>query len=291
MTRDAGWYDDPEDNNNLRYWDGVQWSQHTSPRIKPGLEQAGGGGGAVGAGSYGQQTYGQQSAPGYGQQAEQGYGQQAQQGTNPYAGQTGQQPYQGTQQGGWGQPMPGGYAGAYGAGPTTPDGQPLAGWGMRLLARLIDGLIMVIITWLTAIVVAPDFLERYTEFVMDAGSQGSVLALPSDIQSDMFRIGLVSGLLSFAYEILTLKFLGGSLGKLATGLRVRLRERPGPLSWSTAAIRSLVWTGPSLLSSAPAVGGLFTGLFSLLNGLWPLWDKDKQSLNDKFAKTNVVKKG
>ena len=29
----AGWYDDPQDPAQLRYWDGVIWSSHVSPKI------------------------------------------------------------------------------------------------------------------------------------------------------------------------------------------------------------------------------------------------------------------
>ena len=39
----AGWYDDPEDGTQLRYWDGAQWTQDRSP--KGGAPQPG----AVGA--------------------------------------------------------------------------------------------------------------------------------------------------------------------------------------------------------------------------------------------------
>ena len=41
MSQQAGWYDDPQDDSNLRYWDGVQWTDHTSPKQKPGLDRAG----------------------------------------------------------------------------------------------------------------------------------------------------------------------------------------------------------------------------------------------------------
>ena len=41
MSQQPGWYDDPQDDQNLRYWDGVQWSHHTSPKRMPGLDQAG----------------------------------------------------------------------------------------------------------------------------------------------------------------------------------------------------------------------------------------------------------
>ena len=34
----AGWYDDPEDESQLRYFDGVVWSQHRVPRRAPAPE-------------------------------------------------------------------------------------------------------------------------------------------------------------------------------------------------------------------------------------------------------------
>src|SRR5450759_19574 len=40
MTQPAGWYDDPKDPSQLRYWDGVVWSSHVSPRVSPTLEQS-----------------------------------------------------------------------------------------------------------------------------------------------------------------------------------------------------------------------------------------------------------
>ena len=40
MTQPAGWYDDPQDPHQLRYWDGVIWSSHISPKISPAVEQS-----------------------------------------------------------------------------------------------------------------------------------------------------------------------------------------------------------------------------------------------------------
>ena len=303
-TREAGWYDDPQDANLLRYWDGVTWTEHTSPRQKPGLDQAGAGQGAqYGApgAPQGQQGYGQPGqpptygSPQYGApQDQQGYGQQGYGQPGAQQGQAPQYPTYGSpqygapqgQQGGWGQPMPGGgYTGTM-TGPTTPDGQPLAGWGMRFLARLLDAIIVGVLGYALSTVLVPDFVDNYMAWVEDPGSG---MAIPADLTGDLARISLIIGLLGLAYEVLMLKFFSATVGKFATGLRVRLREQTGPLAWSTAIIRGLVWQGPSLLSGVPGIGNV-TGLFSLLNGLWPLWDKNKQSLNDKAAKTNVVKK-
>lgn len=305
-TRNAGWYDDPQDSSLLRYWDGVMWTDHTSPRQKPGLEQAGAG--AVGQGQYGQGPHGEQgnqqlqygAQPGQGQGQSQYGGQQGQeqygQGQQgPYGAPQNQNYQYGQQQGGWGQPMPGGgYTGAM-TGPTTPDGQPLAGWGLRFLARIIDGLLTGIVFGLLAMfVLAPDLMGQFQDWfdeIMSAAESGATppSALPADLNASVLRVGLGTGVMALAYEILMLKSFGATLGKLAAGLRVRLRDQPGPLSWSTAVIRALVWQGPGLLSGVQLLSFL-TSIFSIVNGLFPLWDKNKQSLNDKFAKTNVVKK-
>ncbi len=295
-TREAGWYDDPQDANLLRYWDGVTWTEHTSPKQKPGLDQAGAGqyGGGPGAADQGQQGYGQQ---GYGAPGQQGYGQQGYgQQPGPYgaqgqygAPQQGQQtdPY-GQQQGGWGQPMPGGGSAAWSSGPSTPDGQPLAGWGRRFVARIIDGIVVGVIGLLLAQFVTPDLMTNYTHFIEDV-TAGRATTMPDDLASDFLKFGLMLAVVGLVYEAVMLKMLGATVGKLALGLRVRLREQDGPLSWATAGIRALVWHGPNLLSGIQSLS-FVTGLFGILNGLWPLWDKNKQSLNDKFAKTNVVKK-
>lgn len=291
-TREAGWYDDPQDGNSLRYWDGVEWTQHTSPKQKTGLEQAGtggvGGAQAQGEGQPGQyagQQPGQTGAPGQqpgqygapGQQPRQ-YGQAPQYGTH-------QDQYQyGQQQGGWGQPMPGGgYTGTV-TGPATPDGQPLAGWGMRLLARIIDYIVVVVVLALLLPVIAPDFTQNYTHFLTNPSS-----TMPEGLTTDLLKVSLAVAILGFLYETVMLKQFGATLGKLITGLRVRLRDQPGPLSWGAAAIRAVVWHGPNLLGMVPVLSYV-TFIFSILNGLWPLWDKNKQSINDKVAKSNVVRK-
>lgn len=298
-TREAGWYDDPQDANLLRYWDGVTWTEHTSPKQKPGLDQAGAGqyGAGPGAADQGQQGYGQQGygqPPSYGAPGQPTYGQQPGQQPGPYGAQgqygapQGQQTNPYGQQGGWGQPMPGGGYMQTMTGPTTPDGQPLAGWGRRFVARIIDGIVVGVVGLLLSQLLVPDLWTNYMHFIEDVAA-GRTTAMPADLASDFLAFGLMLAVLGLVYEIVMLKTLSATLGKLALGLRVRLREQDGPLSWATSGIRALVWHGPNLLSGIQSLS-FITGVFGLLNGLWPLWDKNKQSLNDKFAKTNVVRK-
>ncbi|MBA2696497.1 MAG: RDD family protein [Actinobacteria bacterium] len=288
MSQPAGWYDDPEDAEVLRYWDGVQWTTHTSPRRLPGLRQTGTAQGQGQGSSAHGQGYGSSSQGGQQSGGGQQYGSGQQYGGPQHGGGQSQDPYGG----GWGQSAPEYYGGQARA--TTPDGQPLSGWWRRFFARIIDGILVGVLTALLIPIFTPDLIGDFSDFVDEMftaaqAGQAMTTTLPAGINSQLVTIGLVSAVLALVYEIVMLKVASGTLGKLALGIRVRLRDEPGPLGWSTSAIRGLVWEGPGLLGNLPFIG-LLAGLFSLLNGLWPLWDSKKQSLNDKIAKTNVVRK-
>lgn len=298
MTQPAGWYDDPQDPSALRYWDGVEWTRHTSPKQRPGMEQAGGGqqqgqgtqGAPQGGGQHG--GWGQPGHQGQGQQGSPGYGQ-----PGPYGqpGQQGYPTYPGYGQGGG--PMSGGYGPGYGpAVPSTPDGQRLAGWWARAGARIIDAIIVgVLVAVLGLTVVSPGLVEAYSSWMEDIFASFETMEpgtappeMPAEIQSGMARLSIFSAVLAVAYEALLLRFFNATLGKLALGLRVRLREQPGQLPWVAAIVRTLVANVNSVLGWVPFVGVL-TLPFTLLNYLWPLWDDKKQALHDKAARTNVVK--
>lgn len=262
----AGWYDDPRDSDQLRYWDGGQWTPHTHPKAPPEQtaptqwqtaetdvfpvgDQQGEEWQSTGSEQpYGQQSYQQeQQAQGdYGQS----YGQQSYQQTYPAAAQGGGSHDPNAQQ--------------WNSADMAPVGSP-APWWRRLVARILDGLLI-------GLVVGVPMM-----FVL--WGQG--------IDAFSLWLGVATGLVGFIYETVLLKTMSATLGKLAMGLRVHKLADEAPLSWVTAAIRSATWHGASLLSNVPIVGYAFL-LFLLLNGLWPLWDGKNQSLNDKAAGTQVV---
>ena len=72
----------------------------------------------------------------------------------------------------------------------------------------------------------------------------------------MVGILLVPTLFTLAYFVGFLRWKGATPGKLICGLRVRLRDRPGRLPWSTIAIRVGVQT---VLPSALLITGLLSG--------------------------------
>lgn len=202
-----------------------------------------------------------------------------------------------------GQPAPTGYG--YGAAPyagvqvgraTTPDGQELAGWWRRVGAYLIDGVLLGITTSIVAFPWVSQVTDAYGRFfseVMDAASSGSgtvpdEAAFVEDLTGPLMTISVIALLVSLAYHVGFLRWKAATPGKLALGMRIRLREAPGPLSYATILKR---WAGQNayvVLNYLPIIGFL-GGLYTILDHLWPLWDSRRQALHDKIASTNVVR--
>ena len=178
---------------------------------------------------------------------------------------------------------------------TTPDGQVLSGWWRRVGAYLIDWLIIGLVSmlvgwrWMSQIFTAYGDLVREAMRAADKGQPvPSSTSLMSEVLVPILVVSLIAVAVNFVYNVAFLKWKAATPGKLALGLRIRLRERPGPLSWSTVLLRWLGQEWYRVVGLVPMVGG-FLGLYMLVDDLWPLWDDKKQALHDKVAKTNVVR--
>jgi uncharacterized RDD family membrane protein YckC len=289
MTQPSGWYDDPQDPSQLRYWDGVVWSSHVTPKVSPTAQQSNIGMpyGVTPAASR-PQAYGSQGATGS-PTAPGGFGspQQGQQGQDQQGGQWpayGQHPGQlPAQQQGW-QSHPSA---------ATPDGVVLSGWWKRVLARIIDGVLI----WIVALPLTFVPLRRvgtifgdYFQRVMDAVEAGSS-TLPTqptaELNGPILQVSLTVLAVYLVYEIAFLTRTGATIGKRVVGISVRLRDKPGPPPLVAVLKRTAVKEGGGLIGSLPLIG-ILGSLFSLLDVLWPLWDSKKQALHDKAGATNVV---
>ncbi|MEO5651517.1 MAG: RDD family protein [Marmoricola sp.] len=179
--------------------------------------------------------------------------------------------------------------------PTTPDGVPLAGWWSRVGAALIDAPILMVLVGLVAFPLVRDLIRDFVNFFEDvtiAAENGveppSNAQFQRDIAGTMAGIAGIGFAINFAYTVGFLTWRQATPGKLALGLRVRLRERPD-LPTSAVLRRWALQSGaPGLLGLVPFIG-LVGSLFTFLDVLWPLWDSRRQALHDKFAKTNVVR--
>ncbi len=179
--------------------------------------------------------------------------------------------------------------------PTTPDGVPLAGWWHRVGATVIDYLILSAIVAALTFPFLRDIMSAFGDYIdaaVTAAEEGrsapSTTAFQSEITGSVVAIGAVAFVVGLIYTIGFLSWKQATPGKLAVGLRVRLRESP-ELPLSAIFVRWVTQSGaPGLLGLVPVVGFL-ASLFTLLDVLWPLWDEKNQAIHDKVAKTNVVR--
>ena len=276
----SGWYPDPIDGSHERYWDGWQWSRNTRaregaaptptayPPQQPGHPTP-------------QQGYPQQQQPGYPTQ-QPGYP------TQPGQASPGYPPAGYPQGGGWpGQQL----AGQPGQAVATADGVRLAGWWWRVLAAVVDGVFVGILSTLVNLPLLLPLLERMSAYfaeVVQAAEQGRPQppVVPTDLMpmGDQLLLSVIAVAISFVYQVAFLRWRGATPGKLICGLRVvpvdqgRSRER---LGWRRVIMRALVWAAPGL--------NTLLGLVRLLDVLFPLWQPKRQALHDLAAQTQVVK--
>ncbi|MFE3885544.1 RDD family protein [Streptomyces lydicus] len=185
-----------------------------------------------------------------------------------------------------GPPPPGGtqppYTGApFGSGPYAGDpygGQPgpadplagmppLANRGRRLVARIIDAIIIgvPVSVIMTLIVGGVDYFSTDS---VEAGRQSTVTG--------------VTMLAYLIYEGLMLSSRGQTLGKMAMKIRVAMLANGSIPTAQAGWTRAAVYTLPEIV---PCCGFIFW----LVNVLWCTWDQPyHQCLHDKAAKTVVV---
>ncbi|MFI7432753.1 RDD family protein [Micromonospora haikouensis] len=185
---------------------------------------------------------------------------------------------------GWVPPRPG-----YAPVPVGPGGQPLASFGDRLLAFLIDSAVAsVVVVTLFLPVLAFVWFRMFDEFTRTNPDGTPVEPDPSTFLTDIMLPLLLAELglfvlmlgLYWLYHVEYLRRSGQTLGKKVMKLRVVPLDPTRTLDRAMAGRRYLVQ-----FVAATVVPGL-----SYLDGLWQLWDKPwQQCLHDKFARTVVVK--
>lgn len=275
----AGWYDDPEDETQLRYFDGIIWSERTVPRQSARA-----------------QSTPQQGAthPDPGPSGRPGtdvFGRPAG-GSGPASHQPGKQypPRTAAQApSGWGTPPD--------AEPMTRDGQPLASYGSRVGAYIIDGFILMVINLIVVGWAWWLWIADYWSFVWDAAlaeEPSRVEGLTPDQVMGMLEwrylfiaVGL-SLLVQALYHVGFLAARNATPGKMVLGLSVRRVDHPGPLGVGTAFMRMLLPLGIGVFSMVPLLGYLLW-LVRAADLLWPIKDSRRQALHDKIAGTQVVR--
>lgn len=174
---------------------------------------------------------------------------------------------------------PTGYAGPPAYQAWSPWG-PLAGWGTRVLASIVDSLIQLIgmVPYIVGIILfvvgAPDssgYDSTYSDYrpIEDPGNTSMMVAGG--------LLALLGLLLMLALQLWNRVFrmgrTGQSIGKKVMGIKL-VEERTGqPMGAGMCFVRELA----HILDGAVYIGYL-----------WPLWDKKRQTFADMILSTVVV---
>ena len=152
-----------------------------------------------------------------------------------------------------GPPPPPGVPGA--EEPVDALGRPLARWGERLGAFVIDELFVYIVAKLAVFALG---LHR------------------------TFGARLLWFVIAIAYyAALNGSQQGQTFGKRVFGIAVRDADAGGSIAPAGAGLRYIVVGMYRIV--------LFFAVFTTIDGLWPLWDKKRQALHDKVAGSVVVR--
>jgi uncharacterized RDD family membrane protein YckC len=175
------------------------------------------------------------------------------------------------------------------AGSTTPDGVPLALPGLRLVARMLDTLIT---SALTAAAGAYYLARMWhlAEPQVTAAAAGTPGADPYALLDDpaftgvMLRYTFVGLLVGGVYSVAFTHLLGGTVGKLMVGIRVRSWDEPGRPTWGQALAR---WLTREVVAQITLAG--IGSVYWIMDSVWLLWDPRRQCLHDKIPGTVVVR--
>lgn len=176
--------------------------------------------------------------------------------------------------------------------PLAPNGLPLASFGDRLLAFLLDGLIAGAISMVVTLPVSFIWMFSFVATMEEQTQNYDVYGqpVPPDFLAlfgpMMIFFAVIFGFtLVFTYLYYVeyqLRKGGQTVGKKTMKIRIVMANPAEVLDRGALTKR---W-------AVERVVGLFVPFFSYLDGFWQLWDKPlQQCLHDKAARTVVVKVG
>lgn len=139
-----------------------------------------------------------------------------------------------------------------------------AGFWIRVVARLIDGIILLIVQACIALAFFGTFGAQFLPSMMRSVPIGRRLGFQ-----------LLSYLIAIGYETVFLHYRGATPGKMALGLKV-VRSDGGPLGWGISVGRYFMY--------------VISGLILLIGYIMVGFDDEKRALHDRVCDTRVIYK-
>jgi uncharacterized RDD family membrane protein YckC len=175
--------------------------------------------------------------------------------------------------------------------PPRPHGYPLADLGRRLVARLVDIGVLLVINALVNGWFIYQFWQEFWPYYqtviqrMQARLPYEDVPQPQNLQGLMFTIAAIAAALWFAYEVPAMANGGQTPGKRLLGIKVVRVEADGPLGfgrawrrWNPMGVATLLWSCCGIGFILQFVDCLFVVIDQPLH----------QALHDKSAATVVV---
>ena len=160
--------------------------------------------------------------------------------------------------------------------PVTTTAYEHAGFGVRLVAAIIDGILISVVTGIingifgTALGAGTSLMS--TDVMTDEAAAGLI----ATAIGGSFILMFVNMAISWGYYIVMTGAKGATIGKMIMKLEV-VDENYQKISYGKAALREIV-------------GKFISSLVFCLGYIWVLFDDKKQGWHVKIAKTYVIKK-
>ncbi len=152
-----------------------------------------------------------------------------------------------------------------------------ASFGARLLALIIDLLILSLLYWGVSLLLPRNFfLTMYQPLRGFSNWTPSMIPYALPYITTFISANILHMLINYGYAVLLIGSRGQTVGKQLVGIKVvnqRNRQIPGYFS---AFLRE-------------AIGKFLSGLIFGLGFFWMLWDTQKQTWHDKIAGTVVIR--
>lgn len=154
-----------------------------------------------------------------------------------------------------------------------PGGRTLPEQWKRIVARLLDGIILGVIN---VIIVG----------IVVSGDTGGFNGVGADLSAGkLFVIGLISLAIGFVWDPVITKAKGGSPMKLAFGMHVVRADTGAPVEWSHAIIR---WGVVAIWGIIPILSVIVPLLMVVVSLVFIFTKPLRQAVWDQVAKTVVV---
>ncbi len=172
------------------------------------------------------------------------------------------------------------YGAPYYGAPSAPAPGAIAPMGLRLVARIVDGVLIYAVTIALAYAFGIKVFNPTSTTNPDGTTTHSAgLSLYGGTFFAVLGIGAVIGIL---YEVVMIAQRGATLGKSAAGIKV-VRGQEGAIPGYPASFRRWI---------LPALANFIFSLIALLIYVSPFFDNTgrRQGWHDKFANTFVIRR-